>query len=38
MLTEYISKNKERFQKKACERNQSISEEKKNKKRQYACE
>ena len=37
MSTECYHKNKERLQKKACERYQNLSEEKKNKKRQYVC-
>ena len=38
MRTNYYKKNKEKFSKKACERYQKLSEEEKNKKRQYACE
>ena len=38
MLTGYYHKNRERLQKKACERYQDLSEEKKAKKRQYAGE
>ena len=38
MLTEYYQKYKERFSKKARERYQNLSEEEKNKKRQYTRE
>ena len=38
MLTGYYQKNKGRLSKKACERYQNLSEEEKNKKRQYGNE
>ena len=38
MLTGYYQKNKERLSKKARERYENLSEEKKTKKHQYTCE
>ena len=38
LSVKYYQENKERLQKKACEKYQSLSKEEKEKKRQYGCE